>query len=167
MTVSRSADMQYLGQMHDIAVPIPLGTLGRADESRLREAFYGRYEELFQRVVTRIPVEALTWRVTVSAPAPHLNLRRAPDGSGQAVRKGVRPAFFPEAGAYVATPVYDRYAMGSGDRLSGPAIIEERESTLVVGPGARVGIDEFGSLVVEPPQDARAAAGTAATTEAA
>ena len=165
MTVSRSADMQYLGQMHDIAVSIPLGTLGRADESRLREAFYGRYEELFQRVVTRIPVEALTWRVTVSAPAPHLNLRRVPDGSG-AARKGARPAFFPEAGAYVATPVYDRYAMGSGDRLTGPAIIEERESTLVVGPGARVEIDEFGSLVVEPPQDARVGVGQAATTEA-
>ena len=165
MTVSRSADMQYLGQMHDIAVSIPLGTLGRADESRLREAFYGRYEELFQRVVTRIPVEALTWRVTVSAPAPHLNLRRVPDGSG-AARKGARPAFFPEAGAYVATPVYDRYAMGSGDRLTGPAIIEERESTLVVGPGARVEIDEFGSLIVEPPQDARVGVGTAVTTEA-
>jgi N-methylhydantoinase A len=165
MTVSRSADMQYLGQMHDIAVSIPLGKLGRADESRLREAFYGRYEELFQRVVTRIPVEALTWRVTVSAPAPHLNLRRVPDGSG-AARKGVRPAFFPEAGTYVATPVYDRYAMGSGDRLTGPAIIEERESTLVVGPGARVEIDEFGSLIVEPPQDARVGVGTAVTTEA-
>jgi N-methylhydantoinase A len=166
MTVSRSADMQYLGQMHDIAVSIPLGTLARADEARLREAFYGRYEELFQRVVTRIPVEALTWRVTVSAPAPHLNLRRVPDGSG-AARKGARPAFFPEAGAYVATPVYDRYAMGSGDRLTGPAIIEERESTLVVGPGARVEIDEFGSLVVEPPQEARVGVGKAATTEAA
>ena len=165
MTVSRSADMQYLGQMHDIAVSIPLGPLGRADESRLREAFYGRYEDLFQRVVTRIPVEALTWRVTVSAPAPHLNLRRVPDGSG-AARKGARPAFFPEAGAYVATPVYDRYAMGSGDRLTGPAIIEERESTLVVGPGARVEIDAFGSLVVEPSQEARVGVGQAATPEA-
>jgi N-methylhydantoinase A/oxoprolinase/acetone carboxylase beta subunit len=166
MTVSRSADMQYLGQMHDIAVSIPLGRLGRADESRLREAFYGRYEELFQRVVTRIPVEALTWRVTVSAPAPHLNLSRPPAVPGGAARKGVRPAYFPEERAYVATPVYDRYAMGSGDRLVGPALIEERESTFVVGPGARVQVDEFGSLVVEPPQDVRAAAGATATTEA-
>ena len=41
--------MQYLGQMHDIAVSIPLGTLGGADESRLREAFYGRDEQLFSR----------------------------------------------------------------------------------------------------------------------
>ncbi|HSD40567.1 MAG TPA: hydantoinase/oxoprolinase family protein, partial [Burkholderiales bacterium] len=166
MTVSRSADMQYLGQMHDIAVSIPLGTLARADESRLREAFYGRYEELFQRAVTRIPVEVLTWRVTVSAPAPHLNLSRAPAVPGGAARKGVRPAYFPEERAYVATPVYDRYAMGSGDRLVGPAIIEERESTFVVGPGARVQVDEFGSLVVEPPRDARAPAGATAATEA-
>jgi N-methylhydantoinase A/oxoprolinase/acetone carboxylase beta subunit len=166
MTVSRSADMQYLGQMHDIAVSIPLGTLGRPDERRLHEAFNGRYQELFQRVVTRIPVEALTWRVTVSAPAPHLSLRRAPAAPGQAARKGVRPAFFPEERAYVATPVYDRYALQPGERLVGPAIVEERESTLVVGPGARLQVDEFGSLVVEPPQQARAAAGTTATTEA-
>jgi N-methylhydantoinase A len=166
VTVSRSADMQYLGQMHDIAVPIPLGELGPADEPRLREAFYGRYQELFQRVVTRIPVEALTWRVTVSAPAPHLDLRRNPAPGGAAARKGERPAFFPEQRGYVATPVYDRYALQTGDRLVGPAIVEERESTLVVAPGARLQVDEFGSLVVEPPQEARAGAGTPAATEA-
>ena len=166
VTVTRSADMQYLGQMHDIDVPIPAGKLGPSDEALLREAFYGRYRELFQRVVTRIPVEALTWRVTVSAPAPHLNLRRGEHVGGTNARKGERPAFFPEKLAYVATPVYDRYALQAGDALAGPAIVEERESTLVVGPGAQVEVDEYGSLIVQPPREARATAGAATTVEA-
>lgn len=167
MTVTRSADMQYLGQMHDIAVPIPFGVLGPADEARLREAFYARYRELFQRVVTRIPVEALTWRVTVSAMAPQVNLHRTRGASRPAARRTERMAFFPEAGGYGPTPVFDRYRLDPGDRFDGPAIVEERESTLVVGPGAQVHVDEFGSLVVEPPHEARAAPGATAITEAA
>ena len=166
VTVSRSADMQYLGQMHDIAVSVPLGELGPADELRLRESFYGRYRDLFQRVVTRIPVEALTWRVTASAPAPHLNLRRTRAATSGPARKGERSAFFPEQRGYVATTVFDRYALQPGERLLGPAIVEERESTLVVGPGAQLEVDEFGSLVIELPSDALAVAATAATTEA-
>jgi N-methylhydantoinase A len=167
VTVVRSADMQYVGQMHDIAVPIPDGALGPSDEPRLRAAFYDRYKDLFQRVVTRIPVEALTWRVTVSAPAPDLNLRRSPGAGGKAPRKGERRAFFPEHRGFAATPVYDRYALQPGTALVGPAIVEERESTLVVGPGARLQVDEFGSLVVEPPPpEARTATGATATTEA-
>jgi N-methylhydantoinase A len=149
-TVARSADMQYLGQMHDIAVPIPNGTLTAKDESRLRDAFYGRYKELFERVVTRIPVEVLTWRVTVSAPAPHLSLKwRAGSSRGPAL-KGERLAFFPESGRHVPTPVYDRYALRPGDTFTGPAIVEEKESTLVVGPEASLNVDDYGSLIVRP-----------------
>ena len=151
--VTRSADMQYSGQMHDIAVPIPGGCLGQDDEVRLRDAFYERYLDLFERVVTRIPVEALTWRVTVSAPAPHLDLRWRHHESSRA-QKGERPAFFPESRGYVTTPVYDRYALATGTTFCGPAIVEERESTLVVGPGATLVVDEFGSLIVVPPMDA-------------
>jgi N-methylhydantoinase A/oxoprolinase/acetone carboxylase beta subunit len=166
MSVSRSADMQYLGQMHDIVVPVPAGRLGPDDEPRLRAAFHDRYRDLFQRVVTRIPVEVLTWRVTVSAPAPQLNLRRTSAGAAGSARKGERPAFFPERRGYVSTPIYDRYALRSGERLVGPVIVEERESTLVVGPGARLEVDEFGSLVVETPHDARTQTATGRMAEA-
>jgi N-methylhydantoinase A len=155
VTVARSADMQYLGQMHDIAVPVPNGSLGAPDEARLREAFHGRYKELFQRAVTRIPVEALTWRVTVSAPAPHLSLQwRASESTAPAL-KGERPAFFPEPGRHVPTPVYDRYALRPGDAFTGPAIVEERESTLVVGPQASLSVDDYGSLIVQPATERR------------
>ena len=71
------------------------------------------------RVVTRIPVEVLTWRVTVSARPPHLNLKWPSDKSQEPAHKGTRQAFFPELGSYVSTPVYRRYALrrrsGSGN----------------------------------------------------
>ncbi len=64
--------------------------------------------------------------------------------------KAARPAFFPEVGGYVETPVYDRYALTPGSRFDGPAIVEERESTTVVGPGAAITVDAHRTLVVAP-----------------
>ena len=61
--------------------------------------------------------------------------------------KGRRRAYFPETGGYGETPVYDRYALGPGSRLTGPAIIEERESTTVIGPGAIVTVDTYRTLI--------------------
>jgi len=155
--VTRSADMQYVGQMHDIAVNVPSGRLRPADEDGLRQAFYVRYRELFQRVVTRVPVEALTWRVTVSAPAPEIDLRWRPTAPAVNARKGERPAYFPERG-FLTTPIFDRYALRPGEILRGPAIVEERESTLVVGSDAQIRVDSYGSLVVDMPANQSAEA---------
>jgi N-methylhydantoinase A len=55
--------------------------------------------------------------------------------------KGQRPVYFPEWEQHRAVPVYDRYLLAPGARLDGPAIIEERESTIVVGPGAQISVD--------------------------
>ena len=62
--------------------------------------------------------------------------------------KGRRPAFFPEAGGFVETTVYDRSRLGTGDDFIGPAVIEEEGSTLVVGPGASARVAPSGNIVV-------------------
>ncbi len=149
VVVTRSADMQYVGQMHDISVPLPDAALEAGDGAALRQAFFARYRDLFHRTA-ELQVEALNWRVTVSAPPPPLDLVLRLPAAG-AARKGERLAYFPEAEGYIQTPVYDRYALGAGTALEGPAIVEERESTLVVGPGARISVDDYGTLMVEPP----------------
>jgi N-methylhydantoinase A len=148
--VSRSADMQYLGQMHDIAVPVPAGQLGPDDGPRLLQAFYDQYKGLFQRVVTRIPVEALTWRVICSASAPQIHLKPVGTGAAAPAGKGRRRAFFAEHPEGIEVPVFDRYALTQDTSLDGPVIVEERESTLVVGPGGRLRMDAFGTLIVDP-----------------
>ncbi|MCI0548739.1 MAG: hydantoinase/oxoprolinase family protein, partial [Candidatus Rokubacteria bacterium] len=76
--------------------------------------------------------------------------RRAHATVGPPQLKGSRTAYFPESGGYVETPVYDRYALGPGARLAGPAIVEERESTTVVGPAAVVTVDAYRTLIIAP-----------------
>ena len=65
-------------------------------------------------------------------------------------RKGERPAYFPEWAEKRPTPVYDRYALSPGATLAGPAIVEERESTLVVGPHNEIEVTPELALIVTP-----------------
>ena len=67
----------------------------------------------------------------------------------ESARKGARRAFVPEGMGYAEVPVYDRYALGAGATLAGPAIVEERESTVVLGARARARVDEWGTLIVD------------------
>jgi len=68
---------------------------------------------------------------------------------GDHALKGRRPAFFAEAGGFVEAAVYDRYRLGPGASFQGPAIVEERESTAVIGPGGRCRVDDHLLLLVE------------------
>ena len=73
-------------------------------------------------------------------------------------RKSTRKAYFPEAGGYVETPVYDRYALAPGMRIAGPAVVEERESSCSFGPDCSFTVDRFFNLVVDIDHGQRAAA---------
>jgi N-methylhydantoinase A len=66
-----------------------------------------------------------------------------------AARKGQRQAWFEERGGFLAVPVYDRDRLAPGNRLQGPAIVEERITTVVVHPGWSMGVDEYENLVME------------------
>ena len=61
----------------------------------------------------------------------------------------MRRAYFPETRGYTDTPVYDRYALAPGTALTGPAIVEERESTTVIPPGVTATVDEYATLLAE------------------
>ncbi len=108
----------------------------------LLAAFDEVYRALYERPGPHVPVEAVNWRVVSSGPRPEFELARAPEaGRGRARVKGQRPVWFREAGGFVETDVYDRYAMRRRRRRSpGPAIVEERESTFVIPPGARCAV---------------------------
>jgi N-methylhydantoinase A len=150
--VKRVAEMRYLGQGHEVEAALPPGTLSRDSLGAITSSFEAAYRALYHRLPPGVPIEALNWRVTTAGPAPQVTMRPgAPAGGGaRAPLKGTRRAWFAEADAYVDTPVYDRYALPPGAEFSGPAIIEERESTAVIGPGGRCRLDEGLTLVVEP-----------------
>jgi len=152
VTVKRVAEMRYLGQGHEVEAALPDGRLSHESIAPIGSSFEAAYRALYHRLPQGVPIEALNWRVTVAGPAPRVTLRptAAAAGDPRRARKGTRRAWFAEVDGYVETPVYDRYALAPGAQLAGPAIVEERESTAVIGPGGRCRIDEGLALVVEP-----------------
>jgi N-methylhydantoinase A len=153
IAVTRSADMRYRHQGFEINVPVPAGRLSPDQLGLLQANFDREYERLYKRLNPEVEVEALNWRVVVSGPRPTLRLAQAGARPAPlaAARKGERPAYFPEAAGYLSCPVYDRYGLAPGMVLRGPAIIEERESTVVVGPGAHVEVDAHQNVVITLP----------------
>jgi 5-oxoprolinase (ATP-hydrolysing) len=140
VTVERHADMRLVGQMHDISVRLPPGPITRASRADLRRAFAATYSQRYTRVFDGARFEAVNFRVRCAGPEPKLSLEGAVGGADASkCVKGQRTAWF-DGGAVTAT-VYDRYALRAGDRIDGPAIIEEREATTVVAPGDRVAVD--------------------------
>ncbi len=151
IAVAHSADARYVGQGYELTVPVPPGELDAPTLARVRAAFDELYAARYGYANPSEPVEVVTWKLSAVGGSPRIALAKAPtQGAGPAV-KGGRRAYFPEAHGYVDTPVYDRYALAAGARLAGPAIVEERESTTVLPPGASASVDEYANLLVELP----------------
>jgi len=147
ITVQRLCAVRYVGQGSELEVALPAGALGPAAAAPLREAFERAYREHYHTVNADVPVEVLTWRVSVAGPAEALEMRF--EAVAGARKKGERPVYFGPALGALPTAVYDRYALVPGDRLAGPAVIEERESTTVVDPGTEVTVDAHGNLLID------------------
>jgi N-methylhydantoinase A len=151
-TVQRLADGRFLGQGFDLVVPLPPGPYedGAPVRAMLRAAFETAYREKFALTPPGVPVEFINIRVAVRAPVSGSDvvLEGRGGGDARAALKGTRRAYFPGAGGWVETAVYDRYRLGVGDELAGPAVVEEEGSTLVVGPGATARVAASGNIVM-------------------
>jgi N-methylhydantoinase A len=149
IAVMRSADARYVGQGYELTVPVPPGELDAGALIRVRAAFDQVYAARYGYANAREPVEVVTWKLSAAGGSARIALAKAQTEDGGRAMKGERRAYFPEARGYVDTPVYDRYALAAGARLTGPAIVEERESTTVLPPGATASVDEYANLIVE------------------
>jgi len=151
ITATFSVDMRHVGQGHEISVALPeqdLASTGFVEELLAR--FYIAYEALYGRTVSGSAVEVITWRVRVSGPRSHVTTGKI--GGGLSATndplKGSRQVYFDELGQYVDTRVYDHYALTPDMQIQGPAIIEQRESTVVVGPSATASVDAQQNLIM-------------------
>jgi N-methylhydantoinase A/oxoprolinase/acetone carboxylase beta subunit len=144
-----SADMRYAGQGFEIAVPLDAQALAARDNAALKRAFDARYSERFARNLGGLPVEVVSWRLRLVAP-PAVSRIRFAEGARAADDALIecRPVFFPELDGFADTPVYARMRLVPGQRIAGPALIEEAESTAVVGPSAEVTVDRFDNLIM-------------------
>ena len=149
ISYERSADMRFVGQGHEVSVPLPDGVLGEHHLPEVAASFEQVYRALYGRKGPDVPLEVINWRVVATGPHPDSDFRLPQDSADpDRALKGKRPAYFPEFGRYIETPVYDRYALKPGEVFEGPAIVEERESTLVVGARGRAQVDEWLNVIV-------------------
>jgi N-methylhydantoinase A len=147
----RSAELRYAGQGHDVRVSIPDGTLSEESRSAIEQTFADEYLRLYGRTPTGNPVEAMTWRVIAQprSSSQEIGLATTSGQSKSAATRSARAIYLPEDHAKVEVPVLSRYELLAGFETTGPCVIEERESTTIVGRNARVRVDDQLSLVIE------------------
>ena len=149
----RGAYMRYQGQGYEIRVDLPLGEVGPDFPGKAVAAFEAEYRRVYGYVDSGARVEAIDWFMVATVPglaekgatARQLVGQEGGGGSGRTSRR----AYFPEAGGFVDTAVVSRYNLKPGERVHGPALIEERESTTVLLPGDIARVTENGHLMID------------------
>ena len=140
-----SVDIRFQGQGDSVRVDLGT-TLPHDPAHHVGRRFAEEYRRLYGSMPSSVEPEILTWRLRISGPRPRPDIS-ADLGTGESALRTRRQVWFPEGG-YRDVDVYDRYRLAGGDMVTGPAVIEERESTIVVGPSAVGLVGEKGNLEV-------------------
>jgi N-methylhydantoinase A len=149
-TQSRIAYMRYVGQGHEIPVPLPAGPLGEEDVQQIRASYDAEYTRFYDRPVPGSDVEIMSFAVLVAT---------VPEDEPGAPIAGDDAVFVPEAvplrtqpvrdtttGAVSSWAVYDRATLAPGMHIAGPAIIAEDETSTLVGPGWDASVNGLGYI---------------------
>jgi N-methylhydantoinase A len=140
--------MKFSLQIHHVDVPVPAGELTAADMEKQIETFIERYESIYGAgsAFTGAGVQAGVFRVVgrgkIRTPAlPKL------EPTGRVEPAGARDVYWHSVG-FQRTDIYDGAALGPGAEVPGPAIVEMSVTTIVVQPGQRGRVDDYGSFVI-------------------
>jgi N-methylhydantoinase A len=155
LDLQRSASMRYAGQGYEIRVLLEDGVIDTDYANRALAAFHEAYRREYGYSDPEAPVEVSDWFVvaTIQKPPSDVGFRFDNNAEGTPII-GERDAYFPETGGLHPTKVVDRYRMKQGDRIAGPALVEERESTTVVLPGDLLSLSQAGNLIIDIRGDA-------------
>ncbi|MDZ7697051.1 MAG: hydantoinase/oxoprolinase family protein [Deltaproteobacteria bacterium] len=147
----RSVDLRFVGQGSETNVRVPEGDFRDVKREDIRRRFDDTYKKLYGRTYPDSAVEFINFKIRASLPERLLNLPKIPQRSGNLkdAVKGKRDAYSAVAEDFIPFTIYDRYKLSAGAAFEGPAIIEERESTLIVGETVPISVDEFGFLWIE------------------
>jgi N-methylhydantoinase A/oxoprolinase/acetone carboxylase beta subunit len=147
----RSLDMRFVGQGSETNVPLAEKDFTKLKREEIRKKFDRIYEKLYGRTYPDSAVEFINFKVRASLPERFFKFSKLAR-KGQSLKaavKGQRQAYSGMAKDFIPYTVYDRYKLFPNAKFKGPAIIEEKESTLIVGEDARVSVDDYGFLWVE------------------
>ena len=170
IVIQRIAEARYLGQGYELRVDVGSGTIDEAWVERLRADFHDIHEREYSRRFEESDIEVPNIRVRGIGLMPELSTPevQAGDASADHALRHEGEAWFLVEGSLeqVPTRYYDREALEAGNRLVGPAIVNQYDSTTVIPPGVEAHVDRFGNIVIEVGVSAGVRAGSAATVTA-
>jgi N-methylhydantoinase A len=154
----RYLDIRYLGQHHEVTIEIPHDcTIQEKHLETIAHDFHQAHERLYTYSMPESPLEIMNLRITAIAGTPAVGRvdkasletqgGTVESSDSEASLKGSRPVYF--QGGFRDTPVYDRSRLQPAMRVQGPAVIEERITTVIVHPGWDMKVDGYGNIVME------------------
>jgi N-methylhydantoinase A len=147
-SVVRGVDMRYTGQNHELGVDLPDGEVTRETTRLLVARFHDAHERMYGYRAEDVPVEAVTFRVQAVGSVPHARIERSePRGTDLADAVAGRRSVYLD-GSFVDCPVYDRARLDVGHRFTGPAIVEQMDSTTLLLPSDTCAVDGMRNLIV-------------------
>jgi len=152
LQVLRVAELRYTGQGHELRVRLPPASNGHIDLSALEalvEAFEKSYEQIYGLRIPDGEVEAVTWSVTVSTLPQAVQPIALPEATRQREPLSTRPAWEPALGEQREFGLHWRFDLHTGEKIAGPALVAEDETTIVVPAGWMARLDEQGHLMME------------------
>ena len=151
--VSLSVDMRYAGQNYELSVPLPPRPFTSATIDRLAAGFAAAHQRLYGFVAEEEPVQLVTFRAEATGIVRKADIRRTaetgPDACAAEI--GRREVWLRETGGFVSCPLYDREKLLAGNRIEGPAIVEQMDATTLIVPGATAAVDPYLNLLLELP----------------
>ena len=147
----RALDMRYEGQEHTVKVPLPPADDFKAGGMALLQSLFDQlHERMYAHASPGTPTELVNLRLSAIVESGKPSILEIPRGAGngEEALKGDRRVYFRDERDAVPCPVYDRERLGAGDAFRGPAIVEEWNTTTIVHPGQRLGVDDYGNLII-------------------
>ena len=149
-TLQRSGDMRYRLQNYEVSVPLPGGGIDAAWMVQAADAFHAAHEQLYSYRDPAAEVRLVNLRVAAIGRThrPHPPSRELAGRDPAAARKPDRKVYFEEIGDYVPCPIFERDRLLPGNRMAGPAVVEQADSTILVPPGFTAEIDPHLRLIM-------------------
>jgi N-methylhydantoinase A len=149
--LTRTIDMRYAGQNYELPVALPAGPITAVTLDVLAEQFAAAHQRMYGFVAEGEPVQLVTFRVEAVGLVRKAAFQPHPEhgADASAAIAGKREMWLPEAGGFVTCPVYDRDKLEAGNRIAGPAIIEQMDATTVVLPGMVARVEPYLNLILE------------------
>ena len=142
------AYMRYVGQGWEIPVPIEIREYGADGAATFRRLFDETYRSFFDRLIDGLDVEIVSWSLRASSPTPPVDPVAAVSPSRDAKVSGKRRIFDAGSATFVEAAIVSRATLKPGDRVTGPAIVTERETTTIITTGRQAVMQTDGCLLV-------------------